>query len=227
MSITIGIVDVLFVQADAVKTQGSVSASVSRAEASPRAADVESVRQHPRLPPVSVNCCGRRPCMPLCRVGKREQCSQALHSGLAPVANLQQQTAATNARPGGSGCACSRLARHARRLTRPAPPLCKQRVETRLGDEVGDNGTRLPAPSLDVRGPLACANIAPAGTAARLIRQRSAQVLAPARLAAELGGRAVRPGGPMAGAWRHVVPRTTGTRARVCCLPSCLTLTPG
>jgi hypothetical protein len=28
MSITIGIVDVLFVQADAVKTQGSVSASV-------------------------------------------------------------------------------------------------------------------------------------------------------------------------------------------------------
>jgi hypothetical protein len=127
MSITIGIVDVLFVQADAVKTQGSVSASVSRAEASPRAADVESVRQRPRLPPVSVNCCGRRPCMPLCRVGKREQCSQALHSGLAPVANLQQQTAATNARPGGSG-ACSRLARHARRLTRPAPPLCKQGV---------------------------------------------------------------------------------------------------
>ena len=34
-----------------------------------------------------------------------------------------------------------------------------------------------------------------------LIRQRSAQVLAPARLAADLGGRAVRPGGPMAGAW--------------------------
>jgi hypothetical protein len=46
-------------------------------------------------------------------------------------------------------------------------PLCKQRVETRLGDEVGDNGIRLPAPSLDVRGPLACANIAPAGTVAR------------------------------------------------------------
>ena len=31
MSITIGIVDVLFVQADAVKTQGSVSASVDLA----------------------------------------------------------------------------------------------------------------------------------------------------------------------------------------------------
>jgi hypothetical protein len=45
--------------------------------------------------------------------------------------------------------------------------LCKQRVETRLGDEVDDNGTRLPALSLDVRGPLACANIALAGTAAR------------------------------------------------------------
>lgn len=45
-------------------------------------------------------------------------------------------------------------------------PLCKQRVETRLGDEVGDNGTRLPAPSLDVRGPLACTNIARAGTVA-------------------------------------------------------------
>src|SRR5829696_7043959 len=45
-------------------------------------------------------------------------------------------------------------------------PLCKQSVETRLGDEVGDNRTRLPAPSLDVRGPLACADIALAGTAA-------------------------------------------------------------
>ena len=44
--------------------------------------------------------------------------------------------------------------------------VCKQRVETRLGDEVGDNGTRLPAPSLDVRGPLACASIARAGTVA-------------------------------------------------------------
>jgi hypothetical protein len=59
-----------------------------------------------------------------------------------------------------------------------------------------------------------------------LIRQRSAQVLAPARLAADLGSRAVRPGGPMAGAWRHVVPRTTGTRAN-CCRLSCLTLTLG
>jgi hypothetical protein len=49
-----------------------------------------------------------------------------------------------------------------------------------------------------------------------LIRQRSAQVLAPARLAADLGGRAVRPGGPMAGAWRHVVPRTAGTRRKGC-----------
>jgi len=46
------------------------------------------------------------------------------------------------------------------------PFLCKQRVETRLGDEVGHNGTRLPAPSLDVRGPLVCADLPPAGTVA-------------------------------------------------------------
>ena len=36
----------------------------------------------------------------------------------------------------------------------------------RLGDEVGDNGTRLPAPSLDVRGPLVCADLPRAGTVA-------------------------------------------------------------
>src|SRR4029453_5207053 len=46
----------------------------------------------------------------------------------APVANLQHETAATNARRGGSYCAYSRLARHEWRSTRPAPPLCKQGV---------------------------------------------------------------------------------------------------
>src|SRR5215203_4558984 len=60
----------------------------------------------------------------------------------------------------------ARAGRHQRRLVRLSPRLCKQRVETRLGDEVGDNGTRLPAPSLDVRGPLACANIDRASTVA-------------------------------------------------------------
>jgi hypothetical protein len=46
--------------------------------------------------------------------------------GLAPVVNLQQQTAATTARPGVCGCAYSRLARRECHSTRPAPPLCKQ-----------------------------------------------------------------------------------------------------
>ena len=86
---------------------------------------------------------------------------------IGPAPNLQQQSAATKAQPSGGGWDYSWLARRKRRSMRPTPPLCKQRVETRLGDEVGDNGTRLPAPSLDVRGPPACANIAPAGTAAR------------------------------------------------------------
>jgi len=45
--------------------------------------------------------------------------------------------------------------------------LVQAEGRTRLGDEVGDNVTRLPAPSLDVRGPLACANIARPGTVAR------------------------------------------------------------
>jgi hypothetical protein len=46
----------------------------------------------------------------------------------APKAKLQQQTAATNPRPGGCGRACTRLARHERGSARPAPPLCKQGV---------------------------------------------------------------------------------------------------
>jgi hypothetical protein len=46
----------------------------------------------------------------------------------APVANLQHETAATNARRGGSYCAHSRLASHEWRSTLPAPPLCKQGV---------------------------------------------------------------------------------------------------
>jgi len=54
--------------------------------------------------------------------------SVPLHSGLSAIANLQQETAATNTPPSGSGCAYSRLARHERRSTRPAPPLCKQGV---------------------------------------------------------------------------------------------------
>src|SRR4029453_2786399 len=45
-----------------------------------------------------------------------------------PVANLQHETAATNARRSGSYCAYSRLARHEWRSTRAAPPLCKQGV---------------------------------------------------------------------------------------------------
>jgi hypothetical protein len=60
--------------------------------------------------------------------GKRALSGQPLHAGLAPVANLQQQTAATNAQPNSCGCACSRLARLEWRSTRPAPPLCKQGV---------------------------------------------------------------------------------------------------
>jgi hypothetical protein len=48
--------------------------------------------------------------------------------GSATVANLQHETAATNARPGGRECAYSRPARHERRSTRPTPPLCKQGV---------------------------------------------------------------------------------------------------
>ena len=51
----------------------------------------------------------------------------------APVANLQQQSAATKAQPGGCGCDYSRLARRKRRSMRPAPPLCKQGVSNRFG----------------------------------------------------------------------------------------------
>jgi hypothetical protein len=51
-----------------------------------------------------------------------------LHARLAPEANLQQQTAATRAQPGGGGCDYLRLARHERRSTKAAPPLCKQGV---------------------------------------------------------------------------------------------------
>jgi hypothetical protein len=51
-----------------------------------------------------------------------------LCDGSSPVANLQQQTAATKAQPGGGGCDYSRLARHEWRSTRPAPPLCQQGV---------------------------------------------------------------------------------------------------
>jgi hypothetical protein len=42
--------------------------------------------------------------------------------------NLQQQSAATKAQPGGGGCDYSRLARRKRRSMRRAPPLCKQGV---------------------------------------------------------------------------------------------------
>ena len=49
-------------------------------------------------------------------------------------------------------------------LAGDAAPLCKRGSKRAPGDEVGDNGTRLPAPSLDVRGLPACANIARAGT---------------------------------------------------------------
>jgi hypothetical protein len=52
----------------------------------------------------------------------------SLCNGSSPVANLQQQSAATKAQPGGRGCDYSRLARRKRRLTRLAPPLCKQGV---------------------------------------------------------------------------------------------------
>src|SRR5829696_5985763 len=52
--------------------------------------------------------------------------------------------------------------------------LVQAEGRTRLGDEVGDNVTRLPAPSLDVRGHLACANIARPGWL-DLIRQRSGE----------------------------------------------------
>jgi hypothetical protein len=68
----------------------------------------------------------RRAQYPPGQIGKRALCWQRMRSGPAPVANLQQETAATNARTGGSGCAYLRLARHERRLTRRAPPLCKQ-----------------------------------------------------------------------------------------------------
>ena len=54
------------------------------------------------------------------------------------------------------------------------PLLCKQRVETSLGDEVGDNGTRLPAPSLNVRGQRGNTQISPAqARCLDLIRQKS------------------------------------------------------
>jgi hypothetical protein len=52
----------------------------------------------------------------------------ALCNGSSPVANLQQQSAATTAQPGGDGCDYSRLARRKRRSMRPTPPLCKQGV---------------------------------------------------------------------------------------------------
>jgi hypothetical protein len=63
----------------------------------------------------------------------------------APVANLQHETAATNARRGGSYCAYSRLARHERRSTRPAPPLCKQGVRgsSPLGSTPSQSGFAL------------------------------------------------------------------------------------
>src|SRR5829696_2746165 len=54
---------------------------------------------------------------------------QLLHTGArAPVANLQQKTAATKAQPGGGGCDYSWLTRHEQRSATPAPPLCKQVV---------------------------------------------------------------------------------------------------
>jgi hypothetical protein len=58
--------------------------------------------------------------------------SRSVSSGRASVANLQHETAATNARPSGTGCAYSRLARHERRSPMPAPPLCKQWVGVRV-----------------------------------------------------------------------------------------------
>ena len=45
--------------------------------------------------------------------------------------------------------------------------------ETRLGDEVADNGTRLPAPSLDVRRPSNAQQSRPPARWVDLIRQRS------------------------------------------------------
>ena len=105
------------------------------------------------------------------------------------------------------------------------PPLCKQRVETRLGDEVGDNGHDCRRRRWTFVDPWHAQTSPPPAQRLDLIRQRSAQVLAPAGLAADIGSRAVRPGGPMAGAWRHVVPRTTRTRAK-CCLPVVLDLNP-
>jgi hypothetical protein len=47
----------------------------------------------------------------------------ALCNGSSPVANLQQQNAATKAQPGGDGCDYSRLAKRKQRSMRPTPPL--------------------------------------------------------------------------------------------------------
>jgi hypothetical protein len=65
--------------------------------------------------------------------------------GAPPVADVQLETAATNARRGGSGCALSRLARHERRPTRPAPPLCKQDVRVRVSPTVLQRLLMLPS----------------------------------------------------------------------------------
>jgi hypothetical protein len=50
------------------------------------------------------------------------------YEGFPPVANLQQQSAATKAQPGGGGCDYSRLTRRKRHSVRPTPRLCKQDV---------------------------------------------------------------------------------------------------
>jgi hypothetical protein len=81
--------------------------------------------------------------------------------------DVQQRSTATVPRLDTSRTVKDEDRRAERSLFAVMPPLCNQRVETRLGDEVGDNGTRLPAPSLDVRGPLAWARIARAGVVAR------------------------------------------------------------
>ena len=71
-------------------------------------------------------------------------CWQRFIWGSAAVPGVQQKTAATNARPGDSGRACSRLAGHERCSTRRAPPLCKQGfgVESKLSAELSVNGSR-------------------------------------------------------------------------------------